>query len=163
MSNSHKHHIIPKHQNGSNEPSNIIELTIEEHANIHKELFEKYGRWQDKLAWQGLCGMIDKKNIIRELLSMAGKKGSKISNKKQGTGKNSRAGEGKYGNNPNSLYAKMINNKNGCKLYHIIKDNVEFEITDLVEFCKNNNINYKSFHKQVIQRKKEHKGYTIRG
>jgi hypothetical protein len=28
----HKHHIIPKHAGGTNDPSNLIELTIEEHA-----------------------------------------------------------------------------------------------------------------------------------
>lgn len=54
----HKHHIIPKHIGGTDDPSNLIELTIEEHAEAHKELYEKYNRWQDYCAWQSLSGQI---------------------------------------------------------------------------------------------------------
>ena len=36
----HKHHIIPKHMGGTDDPSNLIELTIEEHAEAHRKLFE---------------------------------------------------------------------------------------------------------------------------
>ena len=39
----HKHHIIPKHMGGTNDPSNLIELTVEEHAEAHKLLWEQYG------------------------------------------------------------------------------------------------------------------------
>jgi len=54
--NTHVHHIIPKHAGGTNDPSNLVELTIEEHAEAHRVLYEKYGRWQDKLAMNGLNG-----------------------------------------------------------------------------------------------------------
>lgn len=54
----HKHHIVPKHAGGSDDPSNFIELTIEEHAEAHRILFEEFGRWQDRLAWQTLSGQI---------------------------------------------------------------------------------------------------------
>jgi hypothetical protein len=37
----HKHHIIPKHLGGTNEPDNIVEVTIEQHALLHKQLWEK--------------------------------------------------------------------------------------------------------------------------
>jgi hypothetical protein len=60
----HKHHIIPKHAGGSNDPDNLVLLTVEEHAQAHKELYEKYGRWQDYYAWQGLSGQISKEEII---------------------------------------------------------------------------------------------------
>ena len=39
----HTHHIIPKHAGGTDDPSNLVQLTVEEHAQAHKELFEKYG------------------------------------------------------------------------------------------------------------------------
>jgi DNA modification methylase len=45
----HKHHIIPKHQGGSDDPSNLVELTVEEHALAHKLLYEQYGKWEDIL------------------------------------------------------------------------------------------------------------------
>jgi hypothetical protein len=52
---THKHHIIPKHAGGTDDPSNIIELTLAEHAAAHKLLYDQYGRWQDKVAWHGLA------------------------------------------------------------------------------------------------------------
>jgi len=54
----HTHHIIPRHAGGTDDPSNLIELTIEEHAEAHKQLYEQYGRWQDYVAWKGLLGLI---------------------------------------------------------------------------------------------------------
>lgn len=71
----HKHHIVPRHMNGSDDPENLIELTIEEHAEAHRILFEQHGRWEDELAWKGLAGLISKEEIIKKVLSEAGKKG----------------------------------------------------------------------------------------
>lgn len=51
----HKHHIIPKHLGGTDDPSNLVELTVEEHAEAHRLLYEQHGRWQDYVAWQGLA------------------------------------------------------------------------------------------------------------
>jgi len=58
MSIYHKHHIVPRHMGGTDDPSNLIELTVEEHAEAHRKLFEEHGRWQDKLAWKTLSGQI---------------------------------------------------------------------------------------------------------
>lgn len=60
----HLHHIVPKHAGGTDDPSNLIELTVEEHAREHYLLWNQYGRWQDKVAWKGLSEMIDKENVI---------------------------------------------------------------------------------------------------
>jgi hypothetical protein len=37
----HKHHKIPKHMGGRDDPSNIELLTIEEHTEAHKKLWEE--------------------------------------------------------------------------------------------------------------------------
>jgi hypothetical protein len=63
----HKHHIIPKHMGGTDDPSNLIELTVEEHAEAHRLLWEKYGNWQDNVAWKALSGHIGKEEIIHEI------------------------------------------------------------------------------------------------
>lgn len=63
---THKHHIIPRHAGGTDDPSNLVELTVEDHAIAHKVLYGLYGRWQDKIAWKALSGTIDKENIRRE-------------------------------------------------------------------------------------------------
>ena len=39
----HKHHIVPKHAGGTNNPENLIELTVEEHAEAHRILYEENG------------------------------------------------------------------------------------------------------------------------
>lgn len=74
----HKHHIIPRHAGGTDDPSNIVELTIEEHAEAHRKLWEEYGRDEDFVAWQGLSKMIGKEEIIRQVQSLAGKKRMKM-------------------------------------------------------------------------------------
>jgi len=66
---THKHHIIPRHAGGSNDPSNLVELTTEEHALAHKKLFFAYGRWQDEIAYLTLSGQIGKEEAHRRVLS----------------------------------------------------------------------------------------------
>ena len=38
-----KHHIIPKHIGGTDNPSIIVELSVEELALAHKKLYEEHG------------------------------------------------------------------------------------------------------------------------
>ena len=64
---THKHHIVPRHMGGSNDPDNLIELSVSDHAEAHKKLFEKHGHWQDKIAYQMLSGQIESDNVRREL------------------------------------------------------------------------------------------------
>jgi hypothetical protein len=65
----HKHHIVPKHMGGTDDPSNLVYLTIEEHAEAHKNLWETYGKIEDKVAYLGLLNMIDREEIIPILVS----------------------------------------------------------------------------------------------
>ena len=46
-----RHHIVPRHIGGTDDPNNIRSLTIEQHAEAHRLLWEQYGRWQDRAAW----------------------------------------------------------------------------------------------------------------
>lgn len=54
----HKHHKIPKHMGGTDDSSNLEELTIEDHAEAHRLLWEQFGKWQDWLAWKSLSNQI---------------------------------------------------------------------------------------------------------
>ena len=66
---THIHHIIPKHMGGSDDPDNLIELTVEEHAEAHKKLYEKYGNYKDKIAWLALSGQISSQEATRKIQS----------------------------------------------------------------------------------------------
>ncbi len=54
----HTHHIVPRHMGGTNDTSNLIKLTIEEHAEAHKKLWEEHGNEYDLIAWKCLTGQI---------------------------------------------------------------------------------------------------------
>lgn len=48
----HTHHIIPKHMGGTDDHSNLVILSIDEHAEAHRVLYEKYGKIEDLWAFQ---------------------------------------------------------------------------------------------------------------
>lgn len=76
---THKHHIIPKHMGGSDDPSNLIELTISEHAEEHKKLWETHEKKEDYIAWKFLSGQMKDPVAWLYKSSLGGKsnKGSK--------------------------------------------------------------------------------------
>jgi len=55
---------------GTDDLSNILKLTIEEHAEAHRILYETYGKREDYLAWKGLSGKIGKDELMRELCAL---------------------------------------------------------------------------------------------
>ena len=44
----HWHHVIPQHVGGSDDLENLVLITIEEHAEAHRKLF-------DQARWAELC------------------------------------------------------------------------------------------------------------
>jgi hypothetical protein len=56
---THLHHIIPKYAGGTDDPDNLVELTIEDHAIAHLVRYKIYGDYRDKWAHQILSGSID--------------------------------------------------------------------------------------------------------
>lgn len=52
----HRHHIIPRHMGGTDDPDNIQVLTVEEHALAHLKLYEEYGKYEDYCAYLMLSG-----------------------------------------------------------------------------------------------------------
>lgn len=55
----HRHHIIPRHMGGTDDPENIVVCTIAEHAEHHRVLFEQHGNEWDRIAWLSLSGQIN--------------------------------------------------------------------------------------------------------
>jgi hypothetical protein len=65
----HTHHIIPRHMGGTDDPSNLVKLTVEEHAQAHKKLYEEYGKVEDLWAYQLLSNQLIYKDGFKKLLS----------------------------------------------------------------------------------------------
>lgn len=102
---THKHHIIPRHLGGTDDPSNLIELTIEEHAEAHRLLYEQYGRWQDRVAWLSLLGIMTEQDRIYEILKNSNPGGYKHSEEVKKKLSEMRKG------NKNPMYGKVAHNR----------------------------------------------------
>lgn len=68
---THIHHIIPKHMGGTDDSSNLVEVTVEQHALLHKQLWEDLGHQEDHIAWRCLSGQITNQEAIREAVKLA--------------------------------------------------------------------------------------------
>ncbi len=75
----HKHHIIPRHAGGSDDPSNLFECTIPEHAELHFALYLEHGRHQDWYASMGLSGNTEEVERLRRQRVSEYRKGCKMS------------------------------------------------------------------------------------
>ena len=56
---------------GSDDPSNLKELTVKQHARAHKKLFKQHGRWQDQIAYKMLSGQITSYQAQQEVRRLA--------------------------------------------------------------------------------------------
>lgn len=72
---THKHHIIPRYMSGSNDPENIVEVTVTQHVMFHFCNYHLWGNEEDRLAWRGLSGLITPDEVALEAMSLGGKKG----------------------------------------------------------------------------------------
>ena len=71
------HHVIPKHEwkvrfgalKGVNAKDNLVNLTLEQHIQVHQILYEFIGNDLDRLAYLGLAKMISREEIIKSLQS----------------------------------------------------------------------------------------------
>jgi hypothetical protein len=173
----HKHHIIPRHVGGTDDSSNIVELTIKEHAEAHRLLYEKYGRGEDRLAWLGLSGQIGKDEILKQIsMAQKGKKkpegfGEKIRQANLGKkhslesiAKMSQIKKGKY---DSEYYRKIALMKKDFKQSETQKikasqklsakwqltnpDGVTFEIINLRKYCIENKLDQGNMSRNLVR------------
>lgn len=74
---THKHHKVPKHRGGTDDPSNIVEVSVEQHAELHLAEYLTYGLVEDWLAYRGLSGIITHEEAVSEAQSNAVSKANK--------------------------------------------------------------------------------------
>ena len=68
----HKHHIIPKHMGGTDDPTNLIELTVKEHAEAHLNLYNQYNKKEDLCAYYMLSGKSQDPEFKKLVCSLGG-------------------------------------------------------------------------------------------
>ena len=54
----HWHHIVPRHAGGTDDPTNLIRVTVEEHAELHFARYLTYGEMGDWIAALTLSGQM---------------------------------------------------------------------------------------------------------
>ena len=143
---------------GTDDPSNLVELTIKEHAEAHKKLYKKYGRWQDKLAYESLLKLKPRHQITKEIQRRTGlmSKGRKLSEQAK---KN--ISEGMKGLK-RSEKTKMKTSNTLSKEWIIITPNgKKFEVKNLHTFCKKNDLNSGNMSRVAKGIFSHHKGYKV--
>jgi hypothetical protein len=129
---THKHHIIPKHIDGTNDPSNLIELTIPEHAEVHRKLYEEHGRWQDRIAWKTLSGSINFAEATRQAQSMANI-GKKTGRRLEATIENAIKGTEAWTGSHHTKESKKIMSKSNKEYWSKMKDRPWQKKTYIIE------------------------------
>ena len=132
---------------GTDDPSNLVELTVEEHAEAHRILFETYGRKEDELAWKGLAGIIGKEELLHELFVLSGSKSRPPIGHKANLGRKwsdeykqkmsfVTKGIKKTQEHKNKISEGLSKN---CLITKT--DGTKIEIKNLEKYCKENNLN----------------------
>jgi hypothetical protein len=164
---------------GTDKPSNLVKLTVKQHAQAHKKLYEKYGHWQDKLAWQGLSGQLGpKEKVIEEFYKQNGlrnvhnmhtpeiKEKAKQRSKEVNTGRKltpEHIAKTRRTGIPQTEYQKKTVAEKLSK-WHIITDSTgyTFEIKNLNEFARTNGLDQGNLTKVAQGKLRQHKGYKVR-
>jgi hypothetical protein len=162
---------------GTNDSNNLKEVTVKEHAQAHKELYEKYGHWQDKLAWQGLSGQIGKEKIIKEIFVRVGKQNVKYLTKevrkraienarKTNTGRKltpEHLSKTRTWGMKQTDYQKKTVAEKLSKEYIVIDPKGEiYEVKNLRKWAKENGLDQGNLTKVTQGKLKQHKGYKVR-
>jgi len=80
---THKHHIIPKYMGGSDEPENLVEVTVTQHAMFHYCNYQLWGNEEDSIAWRCLSGQITIDEAKLEAIALGSKKGGQTNKEKR--------------------------------------------------------------------------------
>jgi hypothetical protein len=175
----HKHHILPRHAGGSDDDSNIIHLTVEQHSLAHKQLYERFGRWQDRLAWLALSGIVGHEEAVSESAKKGGETNKGRIKSKSHCQNLSLAKLGKkYGPHSKEHKEKISKGLKGKRkpprteehnINHAIATSKQFRIifptgnssiiTNMSQFCREYSLNQGRMIQVARGKEYQHKGY----
>jgi hypothetical protein len=70
----HRHHIVPRHMGGENDPLNLETVTIQDHAQRHYDLWLMCGLEEDLIAYRMLSGQITAEEATRQAVIQSNKR-----------------------------------------------------------------------------------------
>ena len=137
----HEHHIIPRYEGGTDDPSNIVPLTPIQHSMWHFAEWQRKGNWEDFCASRMILGDVNSPGWRHAMASWAGKKGADALLKKHPPGSDHWIQMGAKGNRAQrekfSSEGKTIAEQ---KWLLTSPEGEQFEITNLAKFCRENNL-----------------------
>lgn len=150
---------------GTDDPSNLVEVTVEQHALLHKQLWEDLGDIRDFYAWKALSGRVEDK--IRLRCSLGGKiGGKKLKDKPKSldhrrklsiASRNQKHSKDSIDRMREAL--RGSNNKH-AKTYKVIDPSgKEYIVEGLNHFCRQNNLSQSSMCEVAKGKRKQHKGW----
>ena len=146
---------------GSDDPSNLIELTIEEHAQAHLELYEKYGYQQDHVAYRMLLGQINKAEAIKILQKAPKSERWKSKMSKRMSGENNPMfGKTMSDENKKAMSKRKMGNQSPAKHYIVTDpEGNTHEVYNLAKFCREHNLDQANMVKVSKGKYKQSKGW----
>ena len=158
---------------GTDDPSNLIKLTVEEHSEAHRILFEQFGRKEDELAWKGLAGLIGKEELVRQLCVLSGQKGMKtlrekhpelVSRKglKHSVESRKKLSDMRKGVKKSDEHKKNISLSKSKNWLIITPAGECIKIKNLEKYCNENNLCGSKMSLVASGKRNHHKGYTCK-
>lgn len=159
----HRHHLIPKHRGGSDDPSNLVEVTPTQHAMFHYCEWRLWGSMKDFCAYKLILGDVKnpefrraRNEAFKDIILEGGRKWrEKNPNKVRENGVK--------GNKSQREKLKKMGKEIAAQKWEIIKPNGEVEIIEnMSKFCLENNLQKSKMTLVSQGERKQHKGYKCR-
>lgn len=123
----HQHHILPRHMGGTDDPSNMMPCSIEDHAKHHKALFDRFGNEWDRIAWLSLSGQIKVSEARRLVQREAFKRGGDIARANRNANGTSIGDWNRKTGHCKTIATSESSRKGGAKVGRMLVDTGKFE------------------------------------
>lgn len=159
----HKHHLIPKHRGGSDDPSNLVEVTPTQHAMFHYCEWMLWGNVKDFCAYKMILGDVKnpefrraRNEAFKDIILEGGRKWRENNPDKVKE-------SGVKGNKSQREKLKKYNREIAQQKWEVITPNGDtIIIENIAKFCLENNLQKSKMTLVSQGERKQHKGYKCR-
>lgn len=162
----HKHHIVPRHRGGTDDPSNLVEVTPIQHAMFHYCEWKLWGKVQDFCAYKMILGDVNNPEF-RKAASMRGiyeikRKLNEDNDFKKKYSENGKK-NGKLGNKAQREKFEKEGRTIAEQRWIVTTPEGEtLQISNLKKFCRENNLLPNKMCEVAKGMWKQHRGYSCK-